>query len=239
MKTIDLFAKEKPVVQREQQRHQYTSLEYLLAKSIAEIPLDTVFAAIFTSTLKSLCGLRIGFKALTGVFALMTVAGASLGFAIGSLSPTGEIAMVAGIPILVVMMTVGIINPAGVDQSEPQPALVRALKQLSPIAFAIKALCLAEYRGMEFGDPLHGKKRNMTTIFSRGRHLMRDLPKMGALALVQNGDQVLDELGLEKDSYEGAMKHLAILSFGNLVLSWIGLKIQATSNDSTSDLRNR
>jgi ABC-type multidrug transport system permease subunit len=88
MKTIELFAKEKPVVAREQLRNQYTSLEYLLAKSIAEIPLDTVFAAIFTTTLKSLCGLRIGWRALTGVFTLMTVAGASLGFAIGSLVRT-------------------------------------------------------------------------------------------------------------------------------------------------------
>jgi ABC-type multidrug transport system permease subunit len=85
MKTIELFAKEKPVVQREQQRKQYSSLEYLLAKAIAEIPLDTVFAAIFTTTLKSLCGIRIGWRALTGTFTLMTVSGASLGFAIGAL----------------------------------------------------------------------------------------------------------------------------------------------------------
>jgi ABC-type multidrug transport system permease subunit len=85
MKTIELFAKEKPVVQREQQRKQYSSLEYLLAKSIAEIPLDTVFAAIFTTTLKSLCGIRIGWRALTGTFILMTASGASLGFAIGAL----------------------------------------------------------------------------------------------------------------------------------------------------------
>eukprot|EP00536_Pseudo-nitzschia_multiseries_P010652 jgi/Psemu1/326112/estExt_fgenesh1_pg.C_3330013 len=234
MKTLDLFAKEKPVVQREQQRHQYTSLEYLLAKAIAEIPLDTAFAAVFTFTLKSLCGLRIGLKALTGVFSLMTVAGASLGFAIGALSPTGEIAMTAGIPIMVVMMTVGVINPAGVDESEPQPAVVGAMKQLSPIAFAIKALCLAEYRGMEFGDPSQGDKGNFGNIFFRGRGLLRDLPRMGALALVQNGDQVLDELGLGNDKYEGAMKHLAFLSLGNLLLSWIGLTMQASS---TSDPR--
>ena len=227
MKTIDLFAKEKPVVQREQQRNQYTSLEYLLAKTIAEIPIDAVFAAIFTSTLKFLCGLRIGLKPLTGVFTLMTVAGASLGFAIGALSPTGDIAVIAGIPIMVVMMTVGIINPAGVDQSEAQPIIVKTLKQLSPIAFAIKALCLAEYRGMEFEDSHHGEKKNIVNILSRSRHILKELPKMGALALVQNGDQVLDELGLEKDNYEGAMKHLAILSMGNLFLCWIGLKIHA------------
>jgi ABC-type multidrug transport system permease subunit len=85
MKTVELFAKEKPVVQREQQRNQYSSLEYLLAKSIAEIPLDAFFAAVFTTSLKALCGIRIGWQALTGTFTLMTVAGASLGFAIGAL----------------------------------------------------------------------------------------------------------------------------------------------------------
>ena len=232
MKTIDLFAKEKPVVRREQYRNQYTNLEYLLAKTIAEIPLDTVFAAIFTSSLKFLCGLRIGLKALTGVFSLMTVAGASLGFAIGALSPTGEIAVVAGIPIMVVMMTVGIINPAGVDQSESQPATVRALKQLSPIAYAIKALCIAEYRGMEFEDLQHGQKHNFGFLGRSGR-ILKDLPKMGALALVRNGDQVLTELGLEKDNYESAMKHLAILSIGNLFLSLIGLNIHANSDTGT------
>lgn len=228
MKTINLFAKEKPVVQREQQRNQYTNLEYLLAKTIAEIPLDSAFAAIFTSSLKFACGLRIGLKALTGVFTLMTVAGASLGFAIGALSPTGDTAVVAGIPVMVVFMTVGIINPAGVDQSETPPVLVRTLKQLSPIAFAIKALCLAEYRGMEFESPQSDGR-----FLGRSRNVLKELPKMGALALVQNGDQVLHELGLEKDTYDGAMKHLAILSVGNLILSWIGLKIHANPMDDS------
>jgi len=229
LKTIDLFAKEKPVVLREQQRHQYSSLEYLLAKFIAEIPLDMCFAAIFTSTLKSLCGLRIEFKALTGVFTLATVALASLGMAIGACSPTGEIAMVAGIPIMVIFMTVGVINPAGIDKSDPQPMLVKVLKQLSPISFAIKALCLAEYRGMEFDNSPPGKQNKRPNFFMRGKFLIKELPKMGALALVKNGEQVLDELGLGEDSYEGAMRHLAILSFGNLFLSWIGLNIHSKS----------
>ena len=239
MKTIDLFAKEKPVVHREQQRNQYTNLEYLMAKTIAEIPIDTVFAAIFTSGLKHFCGLRIGLKALTGVFTLMTVAGATLGFAIGALSPTGEIAVVAGIPVMIVMMTVGIINPAGVDKSESQPLMVRTLKELSPIAFAIKALCLAEYRGAEFEDLKHDEKQNnFLRVLGRSRRVLKDLPKMGALALVQNGDQVLNELGMENDRYEGAMKRLAILSIGNLVISWIGLKLNANPIDSFSDARS-
>jgi hypothetical protein len=139
--------------------------------------------------------------------------------------------MTAGVPIMVVLMTVGIINPSGVDSSEPPPVIVEALKQVSPIAFAIKALCLAEYRGMQFTqdpskmkDGTHGPLR----FFRRGRNLVRDLPKMGALALVQNGDQVLDELGLGQDDYHSTMKHLAMISLLNLLLSWIGLSFQST-----------
>jgi hypothetical protein len=233
-----------------------------LAKAIAEIPLDAVFAAIFTTTLKSLCGLRIGWRALTGVFTLMTVAGASLGFAIGSLvramylmilfsqiisnltqykccsltfgqykSPSADVAMTAGVPILVVLMTVGIINPSGVDSSEPPPVIVEALKQVSPIAFAIKALCLAEYRGMEFSQDPSRMGVGRFGFLTNGWNLLRDLPKMGALALVQNGDQVLDELGLGDGDYEAAMRRLALISLLNLLLSWIGLSFQSASSN--------
>jgi hypothetical protein len=139
--------------------------------------------------------------------------------------------MTAGVPIMVILMTVGVINPSGVDQSEPSPAVVEALKQVSPIAFAIKAACLAEYRGMEFQDPSASGRQG--GIFVRGRRFLRDLPKMGALAFVQNGDQVLNELGLENEDYKGAMKHLAIISFANLILSWIGLMFQASPHHSS------
>ena len=220
-KTIDLFAKEKPVVKREQQRRQYSSLEYLLSKALAELPLDTVFAAVFTTVLKSNTGLRIGWKELTGTFSLMTVAGASLGFAIGAMSPTAEIAMSAGIPVMVILMTVGVINPSGVASTEPPPAIIQTLRRYSPISYAVKAICLAEYRGMEF-------KR------SNGRALAKELPKMGALALVKDGEHVLEELGLGKDTYRGAMEHLAILSGVNLLISWLGLHRQSGSNRSSS-----
>ena len=226
MKTIDLFAKEKPVVQREQQRRQYSSLEYLLSKVIAEIPLDTVFVTIFTSVLKMTSGIRISWSDLTSAFSLMTVTGASMGFAIGSLSPSGEAAMSAGVPIMVILMTVGVINPSGVDPSEPEPAVVGVLKQLSPIAYAVKAVCLAEYTGMEFQHPDangNGKKLN---FLSRSRNVLKDLPKMGGLALVKNGEQVLTALGLGDETYEGSMRHLAVLSVANLALSWIGLMLQ-------------
>jgi ABC-type multidrug transport system ATPase subunit len=221
MKTIDLFAKEKPVVHREQQRRQYSSFEYLFSKAVAEIPLDSTFAAVFTTVLKHATGVRIGWNALTAAFSLMTVAGASLGFAIGALSPTGEFAMSAGVPVMVVLMTVGVINPSGVDPNETPPLIVQGLKLISPIAYAVKAVCLAEYTGMEFDSP-HANKN----FFLRGQALLQDLPKMGALALVQNGEEVLHELGLGDDSFQGEMRHLAVLSAVNLFVSWLGLIVQ-------------
>jgi hypothetical protein len=100
----------------------------------------------------------------------MTVSGASLGFAIGALSPSAKTAMSTAASLVV-------IKPSGVDVSDPHPVFVEALK----------------------------------------------LPKMGGLALVKNGNQGLQEFGLEKETNEGSMRHLTLLSLANLVISWIGL----------------
>ena len=49
------------------------------------------------------------------------------------------------------------------------------------------------------------------------RWRVRDLPKMGGLALVRNGDQVIDALGLSSKTYNGVMWDLATVSAFNLV----------------------
>ena len=55
---------------------------------------------------------------------------------------------------------------------------------------------------------------------------VRDLPRMGGLAMVENGDQVIEALGLAEQTYANAMKHLGVLCTGYLVLSWAGLAMQ-------------
>lgn len=62
-----------------------------------------------------------------------------------------------------------VVNPSGVDQSTPPPAVVQVLKRCSPFAYAIEALCLGEYPGMEF--------ERQSGWFGR----IRDLPRMGGL----------------------------------------------------------
>lgn len=213
MKTVHLFSRERAVVDREQMRQQYSSLEYLLSKAVAEIPLDVCFAGVFTSVLKSVTGLRIDWSKLTATFSLLTAAGASLGFAIGSCSKEGDTAMAIGFPIMVVFMVVGIINPSGVDKDSPPPAVVKLLKQLSPIKWAIEGLLVAEFEGMDLRRKGHKPWQRIP-----------ELPKLGALTMVQNGDQILSALGLENTTYENVIIRMSMLSLANLVVSCIGLE---------------
>lgn len=150
MKSLDLFAKERSVVLREQLRDNYSSLEYLLAKVVAEIPLDSLFALIFASVLKRLTGLRSSMMALIKTYCLMTVSSVSLGFAIGSVTSSVESALTLGVPIMVVFMVVGIINPSGVDPNNPPHQLIQLIRMGSPIKWAIEALVTAEFRSMTF-----------------------------------------------------------------------------------------
>ena len=172
MKTVTLFAKERPVLRREQTREQYSALEYLLAKVLGEIPLDVGFSSVFVAVLKGCSGLLISWKRCVSVFALLTAAGASLGFLLGSLAPTDEYATTSGIPVLVLMMVVGIINPSGVDPERPPPQLVRWMKRLSPFTYAIEALCIGEFEGVQF--------RNAKGILSQ----LNGATRMGGLALI-------------------------------------------------------
>ena len=220
LKTVHLFAKEQGVVRREQMRQQYSSLEYLFSKVLSEIPMDTAFAALFTTVLKFVTGLRISWTKLTAAFAVMTAAGASLGFAIGSCAKDGDTAMAIAMPIMVLFMVVGVINPSGVDRqsssSSQTPGVVKLLKVCSPIKWAIEAVLIGEFQGVDLRE-----KGQMPWDRIRG------LPKFGAFAMVQNGDQILASLGLDTCTYQSVMRHMALLVFWNLCLSWIGLELNA------------
>ena len=46
--------------------------------------------------------------------------------------------------------------------------------------------------------------------------------------MVQNGNQVLDALGLADKSCKKLVKDLVLLSCGNLLISWLGLTFSAS-----------
>jgi len=90
MKTVDVFAREKPVIRREQLRRQYSAVEYLLAKAVTDLPLDAMFSALFTTILKLCTSLVIPWNELTATYALMTTSLSSLGLALGAWLPLGD-----------------------------------------------------------------------------------------------------------------------------------------------------
>ena len=214
-------------------RKHYSSVDYFLSKSLAELPLDMFFSGVFhfcTETVHWLLVTPLG--QLVKAFSVLTLSAASLGLAVGSISSNVEEAPVSlGLPIMTVLMAVGVINPSGVDESARKPLVIKLLKMFSPVSAAIEALCIAEYKGMSFEH--NGKKP---------RWNLRDLPRMGGLALIRNGDNVLKALGLSGKSYHQCIKELGVMSFLSLAVSWIGLSVtgpssseHGTENDDGTD----
>jgi hypothetical protein len=119
-------------------------------------------------------------------------------------------------------MVVGIINPSGVAITDDPPNRVMEwIKMGSPIKWAIEALVTAEFRGM---------------VFDKDRDFwgnLKDLPRMGGLAMVRDGNEVLDALGLGNAIYYEIMKKLALLSGFYLLFSWMGLVYGGTKFQST------
>lgn len=109
------------------------------------------------------------------------------------------------------------------DESTKTPFIVQLLKNISPIGMSIEALCIAEYKGMDFAE-------------DGMRWSLKDLPRMGGLALVRNGDQVIDALGLKNKTYKGVMNNLVVASSMNLLVSWFGLSYCGTKFTKARDV---
>eukprot|EP00746_Dinoflagellata_sp_MGD_P086400 gnl/MRDRNA2_/MRDRNA2_341955_c0_seq1.p1 gnl/MRDRNA2_/MRDRNA2_341955_c0~~gnl/MRDRNA2_/MRDRNA2_341955_c0_seq1.p1 ORF type:complete len:134 (+),score=17.39 gnl/MRDRNA2_/MRDRNA2_341955_c0_seq1:3-404(+) len=105
-------------------------------------------------------------------------------------------------------MTVGIINPSGTASLKPPSAVVRALSWASPIRWAIRALVCSELQGMEL---------------EAGS--LKDVPRMGGLALVRSGDEVLQRLGLEEETSVHCRRQLVRLLVAELVVAIGGLRL--------------
>ena len=145
----------------------------------------------------------------------------SIGFAIGSIASTAETAMALGVPVLVILMVVGVINPSGVNTDEAPNLVMEWIKLFSPIKWAIEALVTAEFRGMTFE-----KDRDFWGN-------LKELPRMGGLAMVRDGDEVLDALGLGNANYNEIMINLSKLTGTFLMFSWLGLAFGGTKFQQT------
>lgn len=190
------------------------ALNILLEKQLRRFRWTQPLQFFFSTTLKATTGLSISWKDMTSIFSLMTVAGASLGFLVGSVTSSPEGAISTGIPILIIMMIVGVINPSGVDPLVKTPPLIKWVKKTSPIAAAVEGLSICEFKEIQF---------EKTKSFL-GWKKIRELSQIGGVALVKNGNEVLDALGLKDRSYADVMSHMMRLSAINFGLCWAFLQ---------------
>jgi hypothetical protein len=114
-------------------------------------------------------GLHISWEKLTASYSLLTAAGGSLGYLLGIVFARDKLAVNAGMPIVVILMVVGVINPGGVDPNRPAAPAVQFLKKVSPFASAIDAMMIAEFKDLEF--------KSSSGWFSR----FGGLPRLGAM----------------------------------------------------------
>lgn len=75
------------------------------------------------------------------------------------------------------------------------------------------ALAVAEFTDMQFE----------TSRSWFGLKKLRDITRLGGVALVKNGEEVLDALGLKGIRYTQVMQHMALLSFINFGLCFAAL----------------
>lgn len=148
-KTVNVFPKERQVVDRERAKNSYALGPYLLSKLIAEIPVGASFPLMFGTILYPMAGLNPAltrFGQFCGIITIEAFAASAMGLTVGAMAPTTEAAMALG-PSL---MTVFIVFGGYYVNSENTPAIFRWIPRVSLIRWAFQALCLNEFRGLKF-----------------------------------------------------------------------------------------
>lgn len=226
IKTLQLFKKEKSVVGREMAAGQYLSFEYLLAKLLAELPMDAAVAAVFGVVVHRQTTLSSGMWDFVSVLALLGCASSSLGLAVGALAPTGDVALAIGPALMVVYVILGAIGPSMRGASSaPLPPYLRVVQSASPIRPACESMCFAEFSGRRFAKS--GKPGFSSCISTVSRVLKAALASLRGTrnAARVEGDYVLQDLGLqpEESSFSSSRGNLITMLVAHSAMALLGL----------------
>lgn len=148
-KTVNVFPKERQVVDRERAKNSYELGPYLLSKLIAEVPVGAAFPLLFGTILYPMARLNpsLGrFGKFCGIVTVEAFSASAMGLTVGAMAPSTEAAMALG-PSL---MTVFIVFGGYYVNSENTPALFRWIPHVSLIRWAFQALSINEFKGLKF-----------------------------------------------------------------------------------------
>eukprot|EP00246_Nothoceros_aenigmaticus_P002725 TRINITY_DN13580_c0_g1_i1.p1 TRINITY_DN13580_c0_g1~~TRINITY_DN13580_c0_g1_i1.p1 ORF type:complete len:250 (-),score=39.25 TRINITY_DN13580_c0_g1_i1:194-898(-) len=196
-KTVNVFPKERTIVQRERSKGSYSLAPYIAAKLVAEAPVSAAFPLAFGALLYPMSRLHPSLPRFAQFASLVTVeafAATAMGLAVGAIVPTTEAAMAVG-PSL---MTVFIVFGGYYVNSENTPPIFRWIPQVSLIRWAFEGLCVNEFKGLTFeaSKPLD----------------------------LQNGDQVLERISFGSSSVGKALRREGRIALAWYWLTYILLK---------------
>lgn len=210
------------MVAREIATHQYASMEYLLSKTFAELPIDALVAAFFGFLVHQRTNLHCSRSDFVTVLSLLGCASSSLGLAISALAPTGEIALAVGPALMVVYVIAGSIGPGKAKTN--LPGILRALRMASPIRPTCEALCVAEFRNQNFANP-GSRDKQEGGIIRQILRLVGLLPQVLLQRKTAPGDLVLKDLALERASLQSGKRSLTQMVLVHSLLALVGLMI--------------
>ena len=98
--------------------------------------------------------------------------------------------MAVGVPLMIILLSVGMLTQGDVTDTQEPSILVVALQSISPIYYANKAICLQEYQGMLFEDPLTISLFGFIINRIRGKEMkMKEI-----ISVAPTGDDIVEEL---------------------------------------------
>lgn len=148
-KTVNVFPKERSIVQREQAKGSYSLAPYLIAKLVAEAPVSAAFPLVFGAVVYPMTNLNPSlerFLTFSGIVTAEAFAASAMGLTVGAIAPTTEAALALG-PSL---MTVFIVFGGYYVNSENTPAIFRWIPRVSLIRWAFQGLSINEFKGLKF-----------------------------------------------------------------------------------------
>ncbi|GAB5361987.1 hypothetical protein AAMO2058_000759500 [Amorphochlora amoebiformis] len=235
IKSLMLFATERSTVERERARGQYSALEYVISKLVAELPVDTFFGLLYAYVLHANSEFNMPRGKFLSVFALLSGLGTTLGLAVGAAVPSGEAALVTGPVLMVVFTALGIINPSGArppasgdsensgkNPKDSQTEAERKKKDKKMYSPTGLATCPVILRPFKLCSPIKWGIEAILCSEFRSLKLKRDLreaPRMGALALVSSGDMALEALGLGDQTTGNCLNAMGRILVGQIAFS--------------------
>ncbi|GJP49320.1 hypothetical protein CLOM_g8545 [Closterium sp. NIES-68] len=148
-KTLNVFPKERQIVERERAKGAYAVGPYFLSKLVAELPVTAFFPALFSMVCYPMTGLHRTvprFLKFLGATTVESFTSSAMGLTVGCIAPTTEAAMALGPSI----MTVFIVFGGYYVNADNTPAIFRWIPNASLIRWGFEALCVNEFDGLTF-----------------------------------------------------------------------------------------